>query len=128
MVDSAAQIDDALVGELKQAGVQALNIQPIFLGQHVKIIETATRASLPSFSDFVAFANAGTLFSYGVDDRFFVVRTAYFVDRIVRGTKPADLPIELPTEFALVINRKAAAAFGLAIPPGVMAQANEVIE
>ena len=55
-------------------------------------------------------------------------RAAYFIDRIVRGTKPADLPIELPTEFTLIVNRKAAAAFGLTIPPAVIAQADEVIE
>ncbi len=114
--------------ELKQAGVQALNIQPIFIGQHVKIIETATRAGLPSTSDFPAFAEAGALFSYGLDDRARIERAAYFIDRIVKGAKPADLPVELPTEFALIVNRKAAAGFKLEIPAGVVAQANEVIE
>jgi putative ABC transport system substrate-binding protein len=128
MVDSPAQIDDALMAELKQAGVQALNIQPIFIGQHVKIVETATRAGLPSTSDFPAFAEAGALFTYGLDDRARTERAAYFIDRIVKGTKPADLPIELPTEFALIVNRKAAAGFKLSVPPGVIAQANEVIE
>jgi len=128
MVDSPAQIDDALMADLKQAGAQALNIQPIFIGQHVKIIETATRAGLPSTSDFPAFAEAGALFSYGLDDRARTERAAYFIDRIVKGTKPADLPIELPTEFVLIVSRKAAAGFGLSLPPGVIAQANEVIE
>ena len=64
----------------------------------------------------------------GLDDRARMERAAYFVDRIVKGTKPADLPIELPTEFALIVNRKAAAAFKLTIPPRVIAQADEVIE
>ena len=128
MVDSPMQIDDALMADFKRAGAQALNIQPIFIGQHVKIIEMATRAGLPSTSDFPAFAEAGALFSYGLDDRARIERAAYFVDRIVKGTKPADLPIELPTEFALIVNRKAAAGFKLEIPPGVIAQANEVIE
>jgi putative tryptophan/tyrosine transport system substrate-binding protein len=128
MVDSPQQIDDALMADLKQAGAQALNIQPIFIGQHVRIVETATRAGLPSTSDFPAFADAGALFTYGLDDRARIERAAYFIDRIVKGAKPADLPIELPTEFALVVNRKAAATFKLAIPPGVIAQANEVIE
>ncbi len=116
------------MAEVKQAGAQAVNIQPIFIGQHVKIIETATRAGLPSTSDFPAFAEAGALFSYGLDDRARIERAAYFIDRIVKGTKPADLPIELPTEFTLIVNRKAAATFKLTIPPGVIAQANEVIE
>jgi putative ABC transport system substrate-binding protein len=128
MVDSPMQIDDALMADFKRAGAQALNIQPIFIGQHVKIIEMATRAGLPSTSDFPAFAEAGALFSYGLDDRARIERAAYFVDRIVKGTKPADLPVELPTEFALIVNRRAAAGFKLEIPPGVIAQANEVIE
>ena len=55
-------------------------------------------------------------------------RAAYFIDRIVQGTKPADLPIEQPTEFVLIVNRKAAATFNFTIPPTVIAQANEVIE
>jgi putative ABC transport system substrate-binding protein len=128
MVDSPQQIDDTLMAELKQAGVQAVNIQPIFIGQHVRIVETATRAGLPSTSDFPAFAEAGALFSYGLDDRARIERAAYFIDRIVKGAKPADLPIEQPTEFALVVNRKAAAGFGLTVPPTVLAQADEVIE
>jgi len=128
LVDQPAQIDYALMADLKQAGAQALVIQPIFIGQHVKIIETATRAGLPSTSDFPAFAEAGSLFSYGLDDRARIERAAYFIDRVARGTKPADLPIELPTEFALVVNRKAAAGFKLTLPPGVIAQASEVIE
>jgi putative ABC transport system substrate-binding protein len=128
MVDSPQQIDDDLMADLKKVDVQALNIQPIFIGQHVKIVETATRAGLPSTSDFPAFADAGALFTYGLDDRARIERAAYFIDRIVKGTKPADLPIELPTEFALIVNRKAAATFTLTIPPAVIAQANEVIE
>jgi putative tryptophan/tyrosine transport system substrate-binding protein len=128
MVESPAQIDDTLMADLKQAGAQALVIQPIFIGQHVKIVETAQRAGLPSISDFPAFAEAGVLFTYGLDDRAGMERAAYFVDRIVKGTKPADLPIELPTAFTLVVNRKAAAAFGLSLPPNVLVQADEVIE
>jgi putative ABC transport system substrate-binding protein len=128
MVDSPQQIDDALMADFKQAGVQALNIQPIFIGQHVKIVETATRAGLPSTSDFPAFADGGALFTYGLDDRARIERAAYFIDRIVKGTRPADLPIELPTQFALVMNRRAATRFGLTVPQGVLAQADEIIE
>jgi len=128
MVDAPSLIDDALMADFKRAGAQALVIQPIFIGQHIKIIEAATRADLPSTSDFPAFADAGALFTYGLDDRARIERAAYFIDRIVKGAKPADLPIELPTEFSLVVNRKAAASFKLTIPPSVIAQANEVIE
>jgi putative ABC transport system substrate-binding protein len=128
LVDSPRQIDDALMADARQAGAQALDIQPIFIGQHTEIVATATRAGLPSTSDFPVFAEAGALFSYGLDDRARLERAAYFIDRIVKGAKPADLPIELPTEFALIVNRKAAAGFKLTIPPAVIAQANEVIE
>ena len=128
LVDSPAQIDDSLMADFKQAGAQALNIQPIFIGRHVEIVAAATRAGLPSTSDFPVFAEAGALFTYGLDDRARIERAAYFIDRIVKGAKPADLPIEQPTEFALIVNRKAAAAFGLTIPPAVIAQADEVIE
>lgn len=127
-VDSPLQIDDTLMADLKKVGAQALNIQPIFIGRHVQIVETATRAGLPSTSDFPAFAEAGALFSYGLDDRACLERAAYFIDRIVKGAKPADLPIELPTEFTLICNLKAATGFGLGLPPGVIAQADEVIE
>jgi putative ABC transport system substrate-binding protein len=128
LVDSPQQIDDALMADLKQSGAQAINIQPIFIGQHAEIIATATRAGLPSTSDFPVFAEAGALFSYGLDDRARLSRAAYFIDRIVKGAKPADLPIEQPTEFTLIVNRKAAAAFKLTIPPAVIAQADQVIE
>lgn len=128
LVDSPTLVDDALMADLKQAGAQAVNIQPIFIGRHVEIVAAATRAGLPSTSDFPVFAEAGALFTYGLDDRARLERAAYFVDRIVKGTKPADLPIEQPTEFALIVNRKAAAGFGLTIPPAVIAQASEVIE
>jgi hypothetical protein len=61
--------------------------------------------------------NAGALFTYGLDDRARIERAAYFIDRIVKGTKPADLPIELPTEFALIVNRKAAATLSSPFRP-----------
>jgi putative ABC transport system substrate-binding protein len=122
------QVDEALMTEFKRAGAQALVIQPIFIGQHVSIVETATGAGLPSISDFPAFAEAGALFSYGVDDRARIDRAAYFIDRIAKGIKPAELPIELPTEFTLVLNRKAAARFGLTLPPNVVVQADTLIE
>jgi ABC-type uncharacterized transport system substrate-binding protein len=128
LIDAPVQIDDTLMADLKQAGAQAVVIQPIFIGHQVRAVEVATRAGLPSISDFPAFAEAGALFSYGLDDRTRIERAAYFIDRIVRGAKPGELPIELPTEFALILNRKAAAHFKLSFPPSVLAQANEIIE
>lgn len=128
MVDSPTQIDDALMAALKQDGVQAVVVQPIFMGHQVRIIAAARTAKLPVVSDFPIFAVDGGLFTYGIDDRAQIQRAAYFIDRIVRGTSPADLPIELPTDYALVVNLKTAAEYGLTVPPTVLHAASEVIE
>jgi putative ABC transport system substrate-binding protein len=68
------------------------------------------------------------LLSYGVDRVDLFRRAASYVDRILRGTKPGDLPVQLPTKFEMVVNRKTAKALGLAVPPSILLRANEVIE
>lgn len=128
LVDSPSRIDNALMASLKQRGVQAVVVQPIFIGYQDRIVAAARTAGLPIVSDFPVFAVAGGLFTYGIDDRARLQRAAYFIDRIARGTKPADLPIELPTEYALVVNLKTAAEYGLTVPPTVVQAASEVIE
>jgi putative tryptophan/tyrosine transport system substrate-binding protein len=92
------------------------------------IIELAGRYRLPAVYPFRAHAEAGGLLSYGVDALDLVPRAADYVDRILKGAKPAELPVQAPTKFELVINLKTAKALGLDIPPTLLASADEVIE
>jgi putative ABC transport system substrate-binding protein len=93
-----------------------------------EIVDLAFRHSLPVISSYRDFAEAAGLFGSGPDLPTMYRRGAYFVDRILKGTRPADLPVEQPTKFALVVNLKTAKALGLTIPSIVMLQADELIE
>ena len=92
-----------------------------------QITELAIKTRLPSMFDASGFVLAGGLVSYSAneDDQF--KRAAYYVDRILKGTKPADLPVEQPMKFELVINLKTAKQIGLTIPPEVLARASKII-
>ncbi len=92
------------------------------------IIALAKRYRMPSIHASAEIAAAGAVVSYGVDwdDQF--RRVARYVDRILKGTKPSDLPVQNPTRFKLVVNLKTAKAIGLAVPPSILARADEVIE
>ena len=92
------------------------------------IIGLAARHKLPAVYYERLFVAAGGLLSYGADFIDQYRRTANYVDRILRGEKPADLPVQAPTKYELAINLKTAKALGLTIPPSVLARANEVIE
>jgi putative ABC transport system substrate-binding protein len=93
-----------------------------------RICSLATQRRLPTAGNDLAFARAGCLLSYGVDDADIARRRADYVDRILKDARPADLPVELPTKFALVINLKTAKELGLAVPLSLLARADEVIE
>jgi putative tryptophan/tyrosine transport system substrate-binding protein len=88
----------------------------------------AVRDRLPAISAGREYAEAGLLLTYGVDFRDLYRRSAVFVDKIFKGAKPADLPVEQPTKFELVVNLKTARALGLDVPPAMLARADEVIE
>jgi putative tryptophan/tyrosine transport system substrate-binding protein len=92
-----------------------------------RIADFASKSRLPSMYYIKEFVEAGGLISYGADLADSYRRVAYFVDRILKGAKPADLPVEQPTKFELVINLKTAKQIGLTIPPNVVARANRVI-
>jgi putative ABC transport system substrate-binding protein len=100
-----------------------------FMTQHrVPIISAAARNNVPAVYGLSYFAKDGGLLSYGVDLVDNYRRAASYVDRILRGAKPAELPVQLPTKFELVVNLKTAKALGLTIPPNLLALADEVIE
>jgi ABC-type uncharacterized transport system substrate-binding protein len=100
----------------------------LFLAVRRQIAAYALAAHLPTIYAFREHVESGGLLSYGIDLRASYKRAAYYVDRILRGEKPANLPIEFPTELELVINLTTAKALGIALPPGLLARADEVIE
>jgi putative ABC transport system substrate-binding protein len=93
-----------------------------------QIADFAIKYRLPSLTEGNESVEAGGLMSYGVNDAETFKRAAYYIDRILKGTKPADLPVEQPTKFELVINLKTAKQIGLTIPPNVLARADRVIK
>jgi len=116
----------ALVG--KRAEALVVFPDGMFLAQAPLIIALAARSRLPAMYGVREFAEAGGLMAYGANLSDMHRRGAYFVDRILKGAKPADLPVEQPTKFELVINLKTAKALGLTIPPLVLFRADQVID
>jgi putative ABC transport system substrate-binding protein len=100
----------------------------LFILHRARLAELAAKNRLPSMFGVREFVDAGGLMSYGVSVPDLMRRGAAFVDKILKGATPADLPIEQPTKFELVINLKTAKALGLTIPPSVLARADQVIE
>jgi putative ABC transport system substrate-binding protein len=110
--------------------VDAVLIHPsqLTFAHRVRIAELAAKNRLPSISNTEWWVEAGGLLSYTPKAGDLYVRAAHYVDRILRGAKPADLPIEQPTRFELKINLKTAKVLGLTIPRTVILQADQVIE
>ncbi len=128
LIDRPEEANEALFDGLKKEGAEAIIIQPLYTGHAAEIAALGLKHGLAVISDYPVFARAGALATLGVDLSAQVRRTAYFIDRILKGAKPADLPVEQPTKFELAINLKTAKSLGLTLPPTLLALADEVIE
>jgi len=121
---------EAGFAEMRRARVQAVLVfdDSFFINQRQQLAALASRFQMPAIAGNREYADAGLLFSYGepISDQF--RRSAFYVDKIFRGAKPGDLPVEQPTRFYLAINRKTADALGLTIPPELLLRADEVIQ
>jgi putative ABC transport system substrate-binding protein len=127
LVTTPAELDSAVAGLGRR--VQALLVAPqlFFLVHLKKLIEVATLARLPAIYEARVQTVAGGLMSYGPSRRIVVANAARSVDKILKGAKPADLPVEQPTEYELVINLRTAKSLGLTMPESVLLLANEVV-
>ena len=96
--------------------------------QRHRIFSVASRNRLPAIYAFRFYATDGGLMSYGIDTVDLFRRGAFYIDRVLKGENPAELPVQAPTKFELVINLKTAKALGLDVPPPLLATADEVIE
>jgi len=127
LVASATEFENAFA-VMARAHTQAVIVQPFFDAQRVSIVELAAKHRLPTmFSDREAVVSGG-LMSFWADQSEFFRRAAVFVDKILKGAKPQDLPVEQPAKFELVVNVKTATDLGLTIPPSILARADELIE
>jgi putative tryptophan/tyrosine transport system substrate-binding protein len=112
----------------ERVGALSVPTFPLFHSQRRRLAELAMKGRLIWIASDRQYATAGSLMSYGADPNDLIRRSASYVDRILKGAKPINLPIEQPTKFELVINLKTAKALGLTIPPSVLARADEVIQ
>ena len=118
------------IADLAGAGVDALYIQPSAPTDPARsqMADAALKARLPAMGAIANYAEAGFLLSYGASSVGWSHRSAYFVDRILRGARPADLPVEQPSKLELAINLRTARALGLTIPPALLLRADVLIE
>ncbi len=129
VVQHASEIEP-VISALAREPNSGLVVMPdsFTLAHRVEVTSFAARYRLPTVYPWRSFAEVGGLLAYGVDIADNFRRAAAYVDRILKGEKPADLPVQAPTKYELVINRKTAKALGLEVPPSLLATADEVIE
>jgi putative ABC transport system substrate-binding protein len=128
-VCSDVEIETAIVALGREPGGGLVVMAGGFLVAHrAPIISAAAQNNVPAVYNSSFYARDGGLLSYGPDPLDNYRGAASYVDRILRGEKPGDLPVQFPTKFEMVVNRKTATALGLAIPPSILLRADEVIE
>ena len=126
---SAADLDAAFADIIHDRPDALLLVtDPMVFANREKIVQFTIEHKLPAIFEYKAFADMGGLMSYGASMQEQWKRAAYYADRILKGAKPADMPVELPTKVELVVNGKTAKAFGVAIPQTLMVRADEVIQ
>ncbi len=121
---------DRAFSDMGRVRAGALTVLPstMFLIERRRLVDLAAKTRLPAVYGLREFADAGGLMAYGPNVADLYRRAAAYVDKILKGAKPADLPVEQPTKFELVINLKAAKALGLKIPPPLLQRADQIIE
>jgi putative ABC transport system substrate-binding protein len=128
-VHSDVEIETAIIALGLEPGGGLVVMPDVFLNAHrASIISAAARNNVPAVYTLSEFVRDGGLLSYGVDLVDNYRRAASYVDRILRGEKAGDLPVQFPTKFEMAVNRKTAKALGLAVPPSILLRADEVIE
>jgi putative ABC transport system substrate-binding protein len=128
-VTAPADFDQAFSAMLKErAEALLVGPEPLFIAQRRSLIDFAAAHRLPAVYGSRAFVDEGGLMSYGASDPGLYRRGATYVDKILRGAKPGDLPVEQPTKFDLIINLRTAKVLGLTIPPSLLQRADQVIE
>ena len=128
-VSSADKFESAFKEAAKaRSAALAVTPDPLVFSNLKLVTDLTAKYRLPAISDRGEFVESGGLMSYGADEAEQDRRVAYYVDRILKGAKPADLPVEQPTKFELILNLKTAKAFGLTIPPMVLTRAQRVVK
>ncbi len=121
---------DRAFSDMTRAHTGALTVlgTAMFFNERRRLVDLAGKNRLPAVYPLRGYVDAGGLMSYGANQADLNRRAATYVDKILKGAKPADLPVEQPTKFELVINLKTAKALGLTIPPSLLGQADEVVQ